>query len=147
MLIGQEKIVSAGEDIVHAGPARLNQQGCGDSVARRSSGKHEAFLDVIGIALPSGDSGSFLRGVVEQPAHLLGVQISRAAGSGSSAEISGDAMGGPVSFDSIFLATQSHGYARPDVVSQRNRAHKTRAVDAELLSYGQGCGNGRAARV
>src|SRR6195256_6717739 len=118
MLIGQEKIVSAGEDVVYAGPARLNQQGRGDSVARRSSGKHETFLDMIGIALPSRDAGSFLRGVVEQPAHLLGVQISRAAGSGSSAEISGDAMGGPVSFDSIFLATPRHRHAVPAVVSQ-----------------------------
>ena len=72
--IGQDEVVRSREHIVDAGPAGTHQQRGGQPAARRHAAEHERLLDVIGVALPGGDAGGLLRGVVKQPAHVLGVE-------------------------------------------------------------------------
>ncbi len=63
-----------------------------DSTARRHSGVHETFLDVLGVALPGGDARGFLRRVVQYPAHLLRIEIGRAGRRRGRTENSHDAV-------------------------------------------------------
>ena len=67
----------------------------GHAVARGHAGEHEGLLDVVGVALPGDDARGLLRGVVEQPAHLLRIEARGAGGRRRGAEHAGDAVGAP----------------------------------------------------
>ena len=88
----QQEIVGAGHDVVDAGAADLDQQRGGDAVARGETGEDQRLLDVIGVALPRGDAGGLLRGVIQNPAHLLRIQARDAPGRSRGAEVAGDAV-------------------------------------------------------
>jgi thiamine biosynthesis lipoprotein len=77
-----EEVVGAGEDVVHAGAARLDQERRRHAVARGHAAEVERLLDVIDVALPRGEARGLLRGVGEQPPHLLRAQAGGAAGRG-----------------------------------------------------------------
>jgi hypothetical protein len=51
--------------------ARLDQERGGDAVARRHAAEIERFLDVLRVALPGGKARRGLRGIGQEPAHLL----------------------------------------------------------------------------
>src|ERR1700690_2152324 len=91
--VGEQEVVVSGEDIVDSGPARVNQQSGSDAAAGGHTAEDEGFLDMVGIAVPCGNSRGLLRGVVQQPSHLLGVQTADAASGRRRSENSPDAMG------------------------------------------------------
>ena len=68
----------------------LDEQGRGDAITRRHAAEHERLLDVVDIALPRRYARGLLRGVVEQPSHLLGVESDGAAGGGGRTESAGE---------------------------------------------------------
>jgi hypothetical protein len=86
-----------------------------------------------------------LCGIVEQPAHLLCVQAGQGPGSRGGAEESGDAMGALVTLHLKVQGPEGHGYARPNVVSERHSAQKLISCDAEFFAYRQCGGYHRAA--
>ena len=98
----------------------------GDAVARGHAAEVEGFFDVIGVALPGGDSGGLLRGVGKQPAHLLGVEAGGASGGGGRAEGAGDGMRAAMGVDHVLQLAQRDGDARADVVAERDRAQELR---------------------
>ena len=130
-----------------AGPAGLHQQRGGDAVARRHASEHESLLEMLGVALPESDAGGLLRGIVEQPAHLLGVQIGRAAGRSGCAEAFGEAVRVAVRCVHEVLAAKRHGNARADVIAESDGAQKLRPADAESFSRRQRRGHHGAARM
>ena len=117
----------------------MNEQCGGDPVARGYSGEDERLLDVLRVALPGGDSRGLLRGIIEQPAHLMGIQSSRASGGRGRAEIFRDAVGAAVGRHLIRHCAESHGDARSDVIAERDGAEEPCPVDAELFAGGE-CG-------
>ena len=71
-VIRLHEIVGAGQNIVDATPALVNDQGSVDPVARSHGAEQESLFDVLGIAAPRADAGaSLLRCIIKQPAHLL----------------------------------------------------------------------------
>src|SRR2546430_14788208 len=131
--VRQKKIVVARKDIVDAGPAGMNEQSRGDAAARRHAAKNETLLDVIRIAIPRGNPGGLLRRVVDQPAHLLRVQICRAPGSSGGAENSANAVRALVSFK--YSEPQGDANSRSDVIAEPDgpwigTAHRSTAVTA-----------------
>ena len=121
-----EEVVGAREHVVDAGPAELDEQRRGDAVARRHAAEHEGLLDVIGVALPGRDARRLLRGVVEQPAHLLRVEAGAAAGGRRRAERAGDAVRAAVALVSKLDAAHRHRDPRADVVAERHGAEEAR---------------------
>src|SRR5258708_14637741 len=92
--VGLEKIVRARQNVVDAGPSRMNQQGCSDPVPRPGAGEYKALLDMVGVTFPcSYARRRLLCGIIEQPAHLLGVQTRRAARRRRGAETSEHTVG------------------------------------------------------
>ena len=94
------------------------------------------LLDVVGVALPGGDSRGLLRGIVEQPAHLLGVQTGRATGRRGGAEVAGQML------CVLMWVADLESQAAPsvivtrgaDVVAERDRAQEPRTIDIELFA-------------
>src|SRR5260370_20671767 len=95
---------------------------------------------MVRIALPGQYAGALLRGVIEQPAHLLSVQACCASLSGGGAKDSGDAMGALVALHLKVQGSEGHGHARPDIVTERHGAQKVVPADAEFLPYGESGG-------
>src|SRR5262249_60604385 len=87
--VRQKKVVGPREDVVDAGPARAHQQGRRHTAARRHAAEDEGLLDVIAVALPRGDARGLLRGIIEEPAHALGVERGGATRGGGRAEGAG----------------------------------------------------------
>jgi len=75
-----------------------------------------------------------LRGVIECPARLAGIETGGAGGGGCGAEISGDAVGGQAAFIAERGAPHGHDHAWAYVIAERHRAQKPCTVDAELLA-------------
>jgi hypothetical protein len=73
-----------------------------------------------------------LRGVVDQPAHLLGIQPGGAPGGGGGAEVPADAVRALVRLKNA--RTQGHQETRSHVVAQRYGAQELCAADAELFA-------------
>jgi hypothetical protein len=143
--IGQQEIVVSRHDVVDPIPAGLNQQRGGDPAARRHAAEDEALLDVVGIAIPRSDARGLLRGVIQQPPHLLGVELGGTPRRRGSAECAGDTMRALVSFRDA--RTKSDQDARANVVAEGNGAYEMHAADPELFSSGQRGGDNIAARM
>src|SRR5215471_14357729 len=126
-LVCLEEVVGSGEDVVYTRPAGVNQQCCRDSASRRHTAEYEAFLDVLTVSIPGGNTGALLCCVINQPAHLLGVQPSRAGGSRGSTEDPADTVRAFVGLKHPW--TQSDEETRSDVVAQDHRAQEMRATD------------------
>src|ERR1700731_2381873 len=122
----------------------MNYHGARDSIARWRARKVEGLLNMVRITIPQGEAGGLLGRIVEQPAHLLGVQTRPAASGGRGTERCGDTVGTPVARVLIGLGAQGHRNPRPDVVAQGHGAQEVRSVDAELLT---GCECGRYYRA
>src|ERR1700730_2039585 len=122
----------------------MNHHGAGDSVARRRACKVEGLLNMVWITLPQDEPRGLLGGVVQQPAHLLGVQTRPATSGGGGSKRCGDTVGTPVTRVLIGLGAQGHRDPRPDVIAEGYSAQQMRPVDAELLS---GCERGRHHRA
>ncbi len=144
---GKKEIIGARKGVADARPAGLNQQRGRDAVACRHASEHEGFLEMRGVALPESDAGGLLRGIVEQPAHLLGVQIGRATSRGGGAEAFGEAVGVAMRFVHEVLTAKRHGNAGADVITQSDGAQKLRAADGETLSRRECGGHHGAARM
>ena len=141
-IVGLDEIIRARKNISDPSPARMNHERCVHPIARTHATEDESLFDMIGVSPPGADaSASLLGGIVEQPAHLLGIQTSSASGSGRRAHGSDQGVG--------FL------HARPDrlhgshryVVAECHGTQEMCPADAELLPYSQGCGYYRAAGV
>ena len=130
-IVGLDEIVGAGENVVSAGPAGMNDQGRVDAVARAHPAKDKCLLDVFGITTPGAYSGTrLLGGVIEQPAHLLRIETGRTSGRRSRAHCANKRM-------CLFhpRADGSHG-PHGNVVAERDGPHEVRATDSELLAHG-----------
>src|SRR5580692_5116864 len=125
----------------------MNYHGAGDSVARRRARKVEGLLNMVRITIPEGETGGLLGGVVEQPAHLLGVQTSRAASGGRGTKSCGNAVRTPVTRVLVGLGAQGHRNSRPHVIAHGYGPQEVRPVDAELLASCERGGHYRAARM
>ncbi len=125
----------------------MNEERGGDSITRGHATEDKCFLHVLGVALPKRDAGGLLRGIVEQPAHLLRVQIRRAAGSGGRAEAFREAMSVAMRFVHELLPAQGHRDARANVVPERDGAQELRAIGGEAFSGGQCRRDDGAARM
>ncbi len=142
--VGIEEVFRAGKDVAHPGPARSNQQRSGNSVAGSHGAKHKGLLHMLGIPLPDREtSPRLLRRVVEQPAHLLGVQTSHAAAGSRGAE-------GPNHIVGVLeYGAAQHRFhrAHSDIVPKRHSAQEVRPVDAECLGEGKCSRHDGAPRV
>ena len=79
-----------------------------------------------------------LRGVGQQPAHLLRIEAGAAAGRRGRAEGAGDARACCEWLsDHVLLAAKRRRDTRSDVVAERDRAQEAGAVDAESFAGGQ----------
>ena len=94
-------------------------------------------------AIPDG----LLRGIIEQPAHLMRIQARRASRRRRRAEIFRDAVRAAVRLHLTGQAAERHRDARADVIAQRDGAQEAVPVDAELLAGGQRRGHHGAAGV
>src|SRR5215472_8819993 len=66
--IGLKEALVAIEDIVDASPARVDDHGCRDAIARSHRAENEGLLHVFGVALPSAIAAArLLRSIVDQP--------------------------------------------------------------------------------
>ena len=111
------------------------------------TGEDQRFFDVLGVALPRRDSGSLLRGVIENEAHLTRVEAGRASSRRGGTEIFGDAVRAAVRFHLILQRAERRGDARAHVVAKRHGAQKMGPADAELFACRERRGNGRATRM
>ena len=94
------------------------------------------------------DARGLLRGVVEQPAHLLRCSDSpRDAAAAAAPKVPDDAVGAQMIDGLKSRAADGHGHARSDVVAERHGAQESRPADAELLADRQSGGHHRAARM
>ncbi len=84
---------------------------------------------MVGVAPPNGDSGGFLRGVIERPADLPGVETRRAGCRRRCAKGAGDAVGRKAALVAEGGATHRHHHARADVVAKRYCPKQHRAID------------------
>ena len=75
-----KEAVGARQDVVDAGPARVNKKRSRHAVARGHAAEIEGLLDVIGIALPGREARCLLGSVRQQPSHLLCIEACCAAG-------------------------------------------------------------------
>src|SRR5260221_895575 len=111
-------------------------------MARRAATKPETFPDVVGFARPRGNACSrLLRRVIEQPAHLLGIQTHGTAGGGCRAEGSHQNM-------RVFKdGPRANGLkgAHPNVVAERYGSREVLSADADFFSNRQRGGHDSAA--
>src|SRR6267378_2646365 len=121
-VVSLKEIILPGEDIFDTGPSGLNDQGRGDTAARRHAAKVECFLDVLGVAVPCTKAGGLMGGVAQQESHLRSVQARRAPGGRGRAEEWRDAVCAPVTLRLKLLPTQGHCEPRSDVVAKRHCA-------------------------
>ena len=130
-IVGLEEIIFSGEDIVDAGPTRLDEQRGGDAAARGHAAKKKSFLDVLGVAIPGAESGGLLRRVAEHPAHLLSVQAGGATRGRRGAERRRNAVRAPVAFGFELLPAESHRDARANVITECHGAQEMCSANAE----------------
>ncbi len=130
------KIVGPGENVVDACPAGVNHECCMDAVTRSHGAEKKTFFDMVRVASPGTDAGAgLLRGIIQQPAHLLGIQTGGATGSGGRAHGSHQVV--------CFLHSRTdrlHGPHR-DVISQRHSPHEMGPTYDELFAGSQGGGH------
>src|SRR3984893_14886443 len=145
--VSLEVIVSAGKNVVDAVKSRMYHQCGGDPAARRHACEHECCLDVFGVAVPCSDARRLLSRIIEQPAHLLCVQVCGAARCGCRAKNARNGMGALMAVIPKFERAEADGHAWPDVVAESHSAQKACSVNAELFTSRQRGRNDRAARM
>src|SRR5229473_4985249 len=118
-VISLKKIILPREDIFDTRPSRLNDQGRGDTAARRHAAKVECFLDVLGVAVPRTKAGGLMSGVAQEKSHLRSVQARRAPGGRRRTEEWRYAVRAPMTLRFKLLPTQRHCEPRSDVVAKR----------------------------
>ena len=143
--VRQEIVVDARKNVVEPVKSGMNDQRGGDPIARRHARKNESFFYMLGIPGPCAEAGRLLRRVIEQPAHLLRVQIRRAARRGRRAKYAGNGVRALVAVVPEVDRAKTDGHARPDVVAERDGAQEAGSVDAKFFPSRQGCRNDRAA--
>src|ERR1700738_627746 len=133
-IVGLEEIIFAGENIIDASPAGLDNQRGGDTAARIHAGKKECLLDMVRVAIPCAEAGRLVRRVSQHPAHFLGVQAGRAGSSSGGAKLRCDAVCAPVTLHFKILSAESHGDAASNVIAERHGAQEMRSANLKLLS-------------
>src|SRR5467141_5082738 len=117
-VVSLKKTILPREDIFDTRPSRLNDQGRGDTAARRHAAKVECFLDVLGVPVPRTKAGGLMSGIAQEKSHLGSVQARRAPGGRCRAEHWRDAMRAPVTLRFKLLPAQGHCEPRSDVVAK-----------------------------
>src|SRR5438552_19037049 len=111
----------------------MNEQCRRDAAARRHTAECKTFLDMVAVAIPCGDSGSLLRGVTDEPPHLLGAETCRASRCGRRTERAADAVCAFVRIE--YSGAQRREHPRAHVIAERHSANKVRAGDSEFLAH------------